>query len=432
MLSATLLLAASTWWTAYGDPELNALVEKVIAKNIDLQTAAQRISEARAVSGESRSKWLPTVNATTSAQTLRGGFAQGIARIPQGGNAGGSFVAPFETGILQGGMDMKWELDLFGANRAGRAAALADVSAREQHRDDLAITLAAEAARYYVELRGVEDRLAITRRNLTAQRDLLALTEDRTRAGLASQLDVERQQTLLSTTEATVPPLEADREAHLHRLAVLVDDQSYRPGDRQSLTAPSVEGTFPGELLQRRPDVREAEARLTAALSRLKQARTDRYPKITLNGLLGRQGTSLSTLSFGGGNFFSLGPQVQLPLFNGGRIAANIAANDARVEQERLAYRKEILSAFEESANALSAARRQREREGKLAAALGSARRSLELAADLQKAGLSDFLAVLDAERAALDAEYQTSAARTLYLIDTVALYKALAGGWPQ
>ena len=110
MLIATLLLAASTWWTAYGDPELNALVEKVIARNIDLQTAAQRIAEARAVSGESRSKLLPTVNATASAQTLRGGFAQGIARIPQGGNAGGSFVAPFETAILQGGMDMKWEL----------------------------------------------------------------------------------------------------------------------------------------------------------------------------------------------------------------------------------------------------------------------------------------------------------------------------------
>ncbi len=432
MLIATLLLAASTWWTAYGDPELNALVEKVIARNIDLQTAAQRIAEARAVSGESRSKLLPTVNATASAQTLRGGFAQGIARIPQGGNAGGSFVAPFETAILQGGMDMKWELDLFGGNRAGRAAALADVSAREQSREDLAITVAAEAARYYVELRGVEERLAITRRNLTAQKDLLALTEDRTRAGLASQLDVERQMTLLSITEATVPPLEAEREAHLHRLAVLVDDQAYRPGDRQNLTAPSVEGTFPGELLQRRPDVREAEARLTAALARLKQARTDRYPKITLNGLLGRQGTSFSTLSFGGGNFFNLGPQVQLPLFNGGRIESNIAANDARVEQERLAYRKEILSAFEESANALSAARRQQEREGKLAAALGSARRSLELAADLQKAGLSDFLTVLDAERVALDAEYQTAAARTLYLVETVALYKALAGGWPQ
>ena len=184
--------------------------------------------------------------------------------------------------------------------------------------------------------------------------------------------------------------------------------------------------------MQRRPDVREAEARLTAALARLKQARTDRYPKITLNGLLGRQGTSFSTLSFGGGNFFNLGPQVQLPLFNGGRIESNIAANDARVEQERLAYRKEILSAFEESANALSAARRQQEREGKLAAALGSARRSLELAADLQKAGLSDFLTVLDAERVALDAEYQTAAARTLYLVETVALYKALAGGWPQ
>ena len=186
MLGFTLLLAASTWWTTYGDPELNALVEKAIAKNIDLRSAAQRILEARAISREARSKLLPAVNVPSSAQTLRGGSAQGIARIPQGGNAGGSFVSPFETGILQGGMDMKWELDLFGANRAGRAAAAADVSAREQSREDLAITVAAEAARYYVELRGVEERLEITQRNLRAQRELLALTEDRTRAGLAS------------------------------------------------------------------------------------------------------------------------------------------------------------------------------------------------------------------------------------------------------
>jgi outer membrane protein TolC len=193
-----------------------------------------------------------------------------------------------------------------------------------------------------------------------------------------------------------------------------------------------VHGTYSSELLKRRPDVRAAEARLTAAMARLRQARADLYPKITLNGLMGRQGTAIGNLSFGGGNFFNLGPQIQLPLFNAGRIKAGISAQQARVEQERLAYRQEIAAALEEAANALESAQRQQEREKKLTEAVEAARRSLALAADLQRAGLSDFLAVLDAERTALDTEYQRSTARTQALLESVALFKALAGGWPQ
>jgi multidrug efflux system outer membrane protein len=429
-----LALDPATWWTVYQDPELNRLVETVAARNLDLRTAAQRIAEARAVTGQSRSKLGPEINLTGGGQRLRGGFTQGVARIPtpSGQQPTGSFVAPFETGILQAGLDMRWEMDLFGSNRAGVAAARADVLAAEARREDLLVTVTAEAARYYLELRGIEERLAITRRNIAAQKDLLALTEDRARAGLASQLDIERQRTLLANTEAGVPPLESDLAAHRHRLALLTEDASYQVAPAQGPAMPSVNGTYSSELLERRPDVRAAEARLTAAMARLKQARTDLYPKITLNGLLGRQGTALSNISFGGGNFFNLGPQVQLPLFNSGRIKANIATQEARVQQERLAYRQEILAAIEEAANALAAVQRQQEREGKLAEAMDSARRSLDLAADLQRAGLTDFLAVLDAERATLDAEYQRSTARTQAFVESVALFKALAGGWPQ
>ncbi len=436
---ATLLLCAlaidpAGWWTVYQDPELNRLVETVAARNLDLLTAAERIAEARAVTGQSRSKLGPDINFTGGGQRLRGGFTQGVARIPtpSGQQPTGSFVAPFETGILQGGLDMRWEMDLFGSNRAGVAAARADVLAAQERREDLLITVTAEAARYYLELRGIEERLAITRRNVAAQKDLLGLTEERTRAGLASQLDIERQRTLLATTEAAVPPLESELAAHRHRLALLTEDASYQVAPAPAPAMPNVAGTYSSELLKRRPDVRAAEMRLTAAMARLKQARTDLYPKITLNGLVGRQGTAFSNLSFGGGNFFNLGPQVQLPLFNMGRIKANIAAQDSRVEQERLAYRQEIVSALEEAANALAAVQRQQEREAKLAEAVDSARRSLDLAADLQRAGLTDFLAVLDAERAALDAEFQRSTARTQAFVESVALFKALAGGWPQ
>ena len=434
LLLCALAVDPANWWTVYQDPELNRLVETVAARNLDLLSATQRIAEARAVLGQAGSKLGPDVNLSGGGQRLRGGFTQGIARIPSpsGQQPTGSFVAPFETGLLQGGLDMRWEMDLFGGNRAGREAARADVLTAQVQREDLLITVTAEAARAYLELRGIEERLAITRRNIAAQRELVALTEDRTRAGLASQLDVERQTALLAATEAEVPPLAAALAAQRHRLALLTEDTGYQVAAVPSPAVPHVHGTYSSELLKRRPDVRAAEARLTAAMARLRQARADLYPKITLNGLMGRQGTAIGNLSFGGGNFFNLGPQIQLPLFNAGRIKAGISAQQARVEQERLAYRQEIAAALEEAANALESAQRQQEREKKLTEAVEAARRSLALAADLQRAGLADFLAVLDAERTALDTEYQRSTARTQALLESVALFKALAGGWPQ
>jgi outer membrane protein, multidrug efflux system len=438
LLMISLLAAGPSWWTNYKDPELDRIVERALANNLDLQSAAQRIAEARALSGESKSKLGPTVNATGGAQRLRGGFAQGIIRIPQpsGAQQSGSFVSPFETGLFQGGLDMKWELDFFGSNRAGLAASRADVAAQEQLREDLAITVGAEAARYYMELRGIEERIRITQKNLDAQRDLLKLTGDRVSAGLASQVDLERQQLLLLNTEATLPPLEGERILRLNRLAVLVGDEEFVKGtlapSTAQLEAPAVSAAIPSEVLKRRPDVRAAEARIAAALERVKQAKTDLFPKITLNGLLGRQGTSLSGLSFGGGNFFNLGPQLQLPIFSSGKIKSNIAVNQARLEEERLAYKTEVLQAFEEAANALSSLERQRQREAKLAGAIEAARSSLDLSIDLQKAGLNDFLSVLDAQRGVYDAEFQRSSARTQVLVESVALYKALAGSWPN
>jgi NodT family efflux transporter outer membrane factor (OMF) lipoprotein len=423
------------WWQVYGDPELDALVEKVAANNLDLRAAAQRIAEARSITGERKSRLGPDVNFTGGTQRLRGGFAQGIARIPTapGAAQSGSFVSPFETGLFQGGLDMKWELDFFGTNKAGLAAARADVNAEEQRREDLLVSLTAEAARNYMELRGIEERLAITRENAAAQKDKLQLTEQRARAGLESQLDVERQAVLLNNTEATIPNLENDRNIRLNRLAVLAGDFSYRPAPQpnSALQAPPVapEG-IAVDVLKRRPDVRAAEARLEAAQLRVKQARTDLYPKVSLNGLLGRQGTSLSGLSFGGGNFFSLGPQLQLPLFNFGRIRAQIASNEARRDQSETAFEHEILDALEEANNALVAYQRQQERVLKLAAAQQSARSSLDLSVDLQRAGLSDFLSVLDAQRSLLDAQFQRSQAQTQVLVESVGLYKALAGGW--
>ncbi len=432
-----LLLSAdpASWCTRYFEPELNRIIVKALEQNLDLKIATQRIAEARTLTASSRARLAPEINVLGSANRLRSGFAQNIIRIPNpsGQQQGGSFVAPFETGLVQSSLDMKWELDLFGGNRAALRATEADLLAERERRADVAITISAEAARYYFDLRGIEERLAITRRNLDAQQELLRLTEIRLNAGLATALDVERQRALLSTTEANLPALEAERTLHLNRLAVLTNEQAFQSSPTSTaLVAPPVSAELPSELLKRRPDVRAAEARLAAATDRLKQSRTDLYPKISLNGMMGRQGTSFNTLSLGGGNFFNLGPQLQLPIFNSGRIKANIAAHDARLEQAKLTYQQELLTAFEEAANALSSYKLQREREAKLAEATRSAATSLRLATDLEKAGLSDGLAVLDTQRTVLDSEYQESSARTAVLLESVALFKALAGGWPQ
>ncbi len=433
-----MMLAADSWWKVYEDPQLDALVQKALASNLDLKTATQRIAQARALTGVSKSSLLPAVGVTGGGQRLRGGFQQGVVRIPRasGEVQGGSFVAPFETNIFSGGLDMKWELDLFGGNRATLAASTADFQAETQLREDLEISVSAEVARTYLELRGLDERIAITQRSRDTQADVLGLTNTRADAGLATSLDVERQRVLLANTEAILPQLENERIIRLTRLAVLTADEASM---RQPLSMsaivkdPKLEATgIDSTLLQRRPDVRAAETRIQASLSRLRSARSDLYPKITLNGLLGRQSTSVSGLTLGGGNFFSLGPQLQLPIFSGGRIRANIADNEARVEQARLTYRNEILLAFEEAENAIAGYRQQQARRDKLDAAVNSSVRSLDLSRELNTAGLEDFLTVLDAQRSVFDTQLRRSEANTTALVESVRLYKALAGGWPQ
>lgn len=427
------VLSLSPWWTQYGDPQLDALVDRALAANLDLKTATARIAEARALTGEAQSKLLPAVILTSSAGRLRGGFQQGVARIPTlpGAAQSGSFVAPFETGLLQGGLDMRWEMDFFGANRAGKAASFAELSSQTELRDDTALLVSAEVVRAYIELRGIDERLGIVGRSRDAQQDLLGLTRSRAEAGLASELDVERQAALLANTEASLPPLEAERSLRLNHLALLLGDSGTVVLTSASpLKSPTLPAALDSELLKRRPDVRAAEARIAAATARLKQARTDLFPKLALNGLLGRQSTSLTGLSLGGGNFFNLAPQLQLPIFSGGKIRANIAAQDARLEQARLEYQREILAAFEEAANAIAGYRRQQERAQKLETAQQSAAKSLELSQELARAGLGDFLTVLDAQRTLLDAEFQRSTATTAALVESVLLHKALAGGW--
>jgi NodT family efflux transporter outer membrane factor (OMF) lipoprotein len=429
-LSATTAGVSAEWWRQFKDPLLDSLIDRVARTNLDVKTAGARVAEARALRGQAKSALFPSIDWTAASNWLRGGFNQGIVRIP--GNPGSaSLVSPFETAVVSAGFSMRWELDIFGGLRNEHRAAAADAEAAEHNAADVQIVVRAELARNYIEVRGFEEQTAIVQSDIEAERETLELVRVRADAGLASQLDVERQAAQLATLRAILPDLRSERLRAAHRIAVLLGEE---PGallaelddKTPHLAEPEIPAAVPSEVLKRRPDVRRAESQIAAAYARAGAARAELFPKFVITGLSGRQATDLSGITLGAGNFFSVGPGISLPIFNAGRIRMNIAANDARLEQAVHAYEAEILAAFEETENAFvsrdSAEAKMRDLENGFDAAV----RSVDLAQELYLRGLSDFLSVLDAQRQRFQIERELAASRTDVLRSTVALYKAL------
>jgi NodT family efflux transporter outer membrane factor (OMF) lipoprotein len=421
------------WWQAFGDPLLSRLVERAARNNLDIRKAAARLAEAEAMRRGSRSSLLPDVAGSASATHLRGGFSQGVVRAPGGAGGGGNLVSPFETSVIQGGFTMRWEIDVFrGLGKTVKAASADAAAAAENVRDAQAI-VRAEVARNYVELRGVEDQVAIVRATLVSEEELIGLIRSRADAGLASDLDVERQAAQIALLRASLPQLDALRLQAIHRIGVLSGEQ---PSALQAeleaappaLQTPALPSAVPSEVLRRRPDLRRAEAQIAAAYARVGAARSDLYPKIVITGLTGRQATDLPSLTLGAGNFFSFGPGITLPILNFGRIRSQIAAREAQLEQAQRSYEQDVLAAFEETENALVQRDRAEQRRRELEAGVTAAKRSVELARELYVRGIGDFLAVLDAQRQQFAIERDLAASLSDLLRATVALYKALGG----
>ena len=425
------------WWKVFDDPVLDSLIERASKNNHDVLIAASRVAEVRAAGGIARAALLPEVGQNTSANRIRGGFSQGVIRVGGGSQPGqgSNLVSPFETSVIQSGLDMRWEIDLFGGLRKNLKAAKADAAASEEMRRDVQLLVTSEIARSYMELRGVQQQLLIAEKNRDAQRDMLHLTRVRADAGLATELGVERQAAQLASTEAAIPVLQHAAAQTLHRISVLSGDQ---PGSEMvELTRPQplppippdVAAGIPSELLKRRPDIRRAEVEITAAMARVGAARSDLFPKLVFTGLSGRQATGVSGLTLGAGNFFAFGPGIQLPLFTGGRIRSNIGVQEARLQQALHRYEQEVLAAFEETENALAAYRYEQDRRASLAAAAASSRTAVDLAREVYAAGLGDFLSVLEAQRSQFAAEEELQRSETALRSKLIALYKALGGG---
>jgi NodT family efflux transporter outer membrane factor (OMF) lipoprotein len=413
------------WWTTFDDPLLDTLVERAVAANHDLRIAAARVLEARALRRVSAGDLLPTIDSLASFTNAR--RSENALTFP---------VTELDSDLWETGFDARWELDLFGGKRRAFEAATADLEAAVEDHRDVLVTLLAEVARNYVEARGTQRRLAIGRHNIRVQRDAVTLTRERFEAGLTSELDVMQAASLLATTRAEVPVLETTLRRAAHRLAVLVGNE---PGAlwgelKQNRPIPSpppeVPVGLPADLLRRRPDIRRSERELAAATARIGVATAELFPKLSLLGLVGLQSLSTGDLFTGGSRFWSAGPSVRWRVFEGGRIRAQIDAEDARQEQALARYEKTVLTALEDTENALVAYAKEHIRYRALAEAVAASRRAHAIAGDLYARGLGDFLAVLDAERSLYDAEDRHVQSESGLSLNLVALYKALGGGW--
>src|SRR6266852_1796893 len=396
------------WWSSFQDPELNSLVERSAKQNLDLKLALERVQEARAARGVPRSGYFPSIDGAASATRNR----QRI--IVPAGPQKSAVIVPVEYNNFQGGFAASWELDVFGGIRRSVQAATADMTAAEENRRDVLIILLGDVGRVYAQLRGFQRRLEIANKNIKTQQETLDLTSARAKAGLANELDVSRAAAQLESTKAVVPT----RLSELEKTNPIPS------------AGPEVDVGLPSDLLQRRPDIRRSEAQLAAATARIGEAKADLFPRFVLTGTAGRQAAQLHDLTLGAGNFFSVGPGISLPLFTGGRIRSNIAVQTSRQREAVIGYQSTVLNALEEVENALVGYSQEQDRRDRLNDAVAHSQLAVDLATEQYKAGLVDFLSVLDAQRDLYAIEDQLVQSQTSVTTNLVGLYRALGGGW--
>jgi NodT family efflux transporter outer membrane factor (OMF) lipoprotein len=409
------------WWKQFHDPVLDALVADALQANLDLATARAQLREARARRALAGAQLGPSVAVSAS------GSRTGLS----GETGSGATVE-----LYRAGFDASWEPDIFGGLRRGVEAADADLDASAEILRATRVSLVAEVVLNYVDLRTAERRLAVAESTVVARGETYDLTRWRLQAGLVSELDVAQAKTDLESASAALPLLRTTVAEAQNRLAVLLGRPAGALGERLAATATvplagSVAGAgIPADTLRQRPDVRAAERRLAAQTARLAQAGADRYPVFNLSAFLGREGLTLGALGNGSAAAWSLLGAVAAPVFDSGRIGANIEVQDALVEQALIAYQAAVLVALQDVENALVAVSNAGERLARLEQATQSARQTMRIAEQRYASGLTDFLTVLDAQRTLLSLEEQLVGGTGALATAQIQLYKALGGGW--
>lgn len=432
------------WWTGFGDPQLSALIERALADNPTIQIAASRVRQARLQEIVARAAGRPQVNAGATASHVEfsrnAGFAS-LARLfasGQGGTGTGSGVALPGTGITTYavGFDSSWEIDLFGGARRQREAARARAEAAEWSARDAAITLAAEIADAYFALRLDQAQRALIEREIAGHQRAIEIAANQARAGVTPSIDAVRARGALTQAQARLEPLIADAELRMHALGVLTGQApeallAELSAPVAALTAPPVvPAGLPADLLRRRPDIRAAERRLAAATADIGVQVAQLYPRLTLTGSAQLLSAGLSNLVTGD-SFQGLGSGgLSFPLLDWGRRRANVRIAREAGEQAYTDYKATVLQALRDVEDPLSRMDAERRRNAVLRQAQADAERTRDAIAARFRAGLVAQDAVIAAEDQALVAAEQVAASDSLLRQQTVALFKAVGGGW--
>ena len=433
------------WWTLFRDPVLTALERRVGAENPDVAIAALRIEQSRAQYDVAMAAGLPRINANASYQRQKSSNVGTTANAsnPLGANGasgntslglGSRKLNPVD--VFQVGFDASWELDLWGKIRRSIESAEANTQAAEEVRRGVLLTNLAEVARGYITLRGVQTQLRIARENVRTSEDSLKLTRQRAAGGVTTTLDVSNASAQLSTILARIPALEQQEAQLINALSLLLGMPPN--GLRAELQTPravppvppKVPIGLPAELTRRRPDVREAEARLHAVTAEIGVATAAFFPSVRLSASAGLQSLQFGKLFDLNARQYAASPGLTIPLFEAGQLRATLHLTETRQKEAALAYQQVVLRALHEVDNALTAYRSEQTRRQWLMDAVAENRRALELSRARYQQGVADFLTVLDAQRNLLANELLLSDSTTAVSGNLVVLYKALGGGW--
>lgn len=469
--------ANPAWWDTFDDPVLSRLVRRVATSNLDVRTATVRLAESRAQLRITSADEFPQVNGNGSYTRERvsplgvvglfgGGGSSGSGSSGSGSSSGGSSsgvssggslatqanglggrfggiptsvggtttIPPFN--LFQYGFDASWELDIWGKVRRAIEQAHAQVAASAEARRNTLVSTMAEVASDYVQLRGAQRTEQVTRENLASARESLALTAERARGGVGTELDVANAQATVAAVEGQLPQVMQQEGQLINALSFLLGQTPGALTAELATPAPVppapavVPIGLPSQLAERRPDIREAEDQLHAATAAIGVAQADFYPQITLTGSLALQALQFQQLGNWNARTYGLGPSITLPIFQGGRIRANVRLRKAQQQEAAISFQRTVLQAFQEVDNALIAYHSEQSRRDALQKAVGANRRALMLSTQRYQRGIADFLEVLTAERSLFAAQMQLTNSATQSSVNLVQLYKALGGGW--
>jgi NodT family efflux transporter outer membrane factor (OMF) lipoprotein len=420
----------STWWTSFKDPVLNGLVQQLVHQNLDLQSASERVIEAQAARRVTASAGMPQVGASvaeTHDRVSSRGADTLISRPPN---------APLEYDDWSAGLSASWELDLFGRVRRSVEAADAGTEEAVEARRGVALEALAELATDYMTLRGAQERDAIATRNLDTATHALALVENQYANGVGNTLDVSRAKAQRESIAALLPELHTTEQQTINAIGLLLAqppralDSELSPVRDLPLLPPRVPAGLPSDLLRRRPDIREVEAQWHLATAETGVAVASFYPDVSLTGSMGTESLLAGNLFSLASRTFSVGPSIDIPIFQGGRLRGMLKLRRAQQREAAIEYQKTVLQAWSDVDNAMTAYGNAQQRRDSLAEAVGHEREALTAATQRYQQGSSSFLDVDTAQGALLEGEDSLAQTDIALRDDLVSLYKALGGGW--